>query len=297
MRRASLLALAAIFALSACDGQVTGPDSRVAPEGPLLSTDSDEGYLVDTGPHDSPTFQFFTTLQAASDGGTFQFVAGRFDLDEPAQVDAIELFAWVFDPGGVNVVFRANEDGYPGEAMASRTYAVDPNGGSGWVVLEEYDAALPAGTYWLSFEPVPDGGFRAALPSGAEWPLEEYAFRDDNGDGWGLMGSAPEHGMRVSGTVLDGDPEQDGAIDAPEELVELSVTVASLDVNPGVRNSLEALVRNALRKFEAGELEPGCGMLRALMAQLEAQSGRQVPEETAQDLIGQIELIRSQVGC
>jgi len=301
MRRTSLLTAAVMILISGCDSQITGVASPLSPDQPLWSSGSADEYLVNTGAHvEDPGAM--ALIQGSADETQFDFVAGRFELTSTATTDAVEAFLWVSDGGDLNVVIRAEQDGLPGEAVASQKFSLETNEVSEWVVFEGYEATLSAGTYWLSFEPVLGSGLWGGMAPGAEHPLSGYAFSNTTSDGWAAMPSwSTDLGMRISGEASEGVEDEEepevAPIDVPEALTLLSETIASIDMNPGVRNSLEALVRNSLRKFEAGELEPGCGMLNALLNQIRAQSGKQVPTEAAQDLITQLESIQAQIGC
>ena len=302
MRRITLAA-AALFLISACDGQILGPERAFSPDRPLLSSQSDDGYLVNTGTHDANNFDFFTALQADPNGSgnSFQYLAGQFTLETSGHTEAVEAFLWVMDPGSLNVLIRADEEGLPGAVVASETFAVSATSSTGWVVLGDLEAELSAGTYWLALEPVTSGGFHGAMQSGAELPLADYAYNNHDSGGWvsmGANGDNPGFGMRISGV-----PGEDGIEtpptpgSAPEELKELVEEVESLDLHPGARNSLTALLENAIRHYEDGRVEAACAMLVAVEEQLEGQSGRQIAAETAADLKARVEEARMLMGC
>jgi hypothetical protein len=301
MRRVTLAA-AALLLISACDGQILGPERAFSPDRPLLSSQSDDGYLVTTGTHDESSFDFFTELKADpnGNGNSFQYLAGQFTLETGGATEAVEAFLWVNDPGALSVLIRADEGGLPGAVLASETFSVSTTSSSEWVLLGDLEAELSAGTYWLALEPVTGGGFWGAMQSGAETPLADYAFRNQDSGGWASLasnGDNPGFGMRISGIPGDDDVESPTSGSAPEELKQLSEEVESLDIHPGARNSLTALLKNAIQHYEDGRVEAACAMLVAAEQQLESQSGRQVPAATAADLKARVEEVRVLIEC
>src|SRR2546422_6715052 len=81
--------------------------------------------------------------------------------------------------GSIDVMIRAENGGIPGSSIFSKTYTQGIQSGFDWVVFSSYDVVLPAGTYWLSFEPVANSGFEGSMSGGAPAPLPNYAFRSE----------------------------------------------------------------------------------------------------------------------
>lgn len=294
MRRATFaFAVTALFVLGACDGSIMGPDASLTPDGPAWSSQSEVSYLVDTGTPTGNTIDLAGELAAAQNGSWFRFLGGQFTLDADGTAGSVEAFLWVLERGSVEVVIRSDEDGLPGTVVAAETYEVSTTNDPEWVSFPDFSATLPAGTYWLALEPVAESGFYAFMRLAAPEPLPAYRSMDDNSNGWSLMNSNPGFGLRIAGA---GPVEQESS-SLLEQLESLADQVAALDVNRGTRNSLEALLRNAVRQLNAGETDSACGMLQAFTHQINAQSGRQIPTEVADDLTGQVEEIRGELEC
>lgn len=298
MRRVTLAA-AALLLISACDGQILGPERAFSPDRPLLSSQPDDGYLVTTGTH-VEDWSFWAELMSQGNGTEeLRFVAGRFTLETSATTETVEAFMRVLSAGDLNVLIRADDGGVPGDEVASGTYSVSVTDDAEWILFDGYDAELPSGTYWLTVEPAALGGFWAIMMSGAEQPLSEYRFRESASGGWESApdGSSPGLGIRISGIPGEDEVETPTSGSAPEALQQLVEEVESVDLHKGARASLTGLLENAIRHFEGGRLEAACAMLQAAEQQLESQSGRQVPAATAADLKARVEEVRVLIEC
>ncbi len=163
----------------------------------LIGGMAEAALLVDTGPGGTSSIGAPSLFLG---GGHFQDLAGKFTLASPATLDSVE--GWmVGGTGNLAVVIRA-DGAVPGDPIFSRVYAVDDRFSAGWEVFPDYYVSLPAGTYWLSFEPSVGSGLQRSMPLGATAPLASYAYLGDGNPGWIELSPNPGLGMRVSGGPL-----------------------------------------------------------------------------------------------
>ncbi len=78
---------------------------------------------------------------------------------------------------------------------------------------------------------------------------------------------------------------------------ELIEAVEALKLGHGIENSLEEKLRGAQSKLDRGETGAACGKLGALVAELQALAGKKVPSEAAEELIADVEELRTSLGC
>ena len=88
----------------------------------------------------------------------------------PAQVGRVPPANW-------RSLSMSDKNGIPGPAIWTQTYTLGSIACSTgqWVPFPNYNAILPPGTYWLSFEPVVGSGLAYVFPTGAPSPLADYA--------------------------------------------------------------------------------------------------------------------------
>lgn len=152
--------------------------------------------LVDTGPGGTSSVGSISLFASPAH---FQHLAGRFTLSSPASLDSVEGWMGPFGTGG-SIAVKIRADGsVPGTAIYSKTYTLGTRIAAGWDTFSNFDTTLPAGTYWLSFEPVAGGGMNYSMPPGAASPLPGYAYLADGNPGWLALLPNPGLGMRVSG--------------------------------------------------------------------------------------------------
>ena len=170
--------------------------------------------LVDTGPASASTAGAPSLFASGNSGcspqpscaASFQFLAGQFRLSAGATLSSVEGWISVQASGSVEIKIRADNNGIPGASIYSQPYGLGFQP-VGWIVFANYNAVLPPGTYWLSFEPVANSQFSAAMPGGAPSPLQNYAFFADGNNRWinfGVFGPQPSLGFRISGTSSAG---------------------------------------------------------------------------------------------
>lgn len=136
----------------------------------------------------------------------FEYNAGQFTLSQASTIQSIQGWMQVITPGSLNVkIYAGNSTGYghviPGTAVYSQTYTPLATGVEGWVSfpLTAPYLTLPAGTYWVSFEPAA-GAFFAEMTGGVPSPLANYAFLVNGNLNW--VNSPLNLGFEVFGTQL-----------------------------------------------------------------------------------------------
>jgi len=153
--------------------------------------------LVDTGSAGTSSIGS-TSLFNSAQNGSYQYLSGQFVLTEGALIDSLDGWMGPNSAGGeINLKLYANTNtNLPGATLYSKTFNPGFRGTAGWETFSGFNAALPAGTYWMSFEPAADG-FSGTMPSGAPNPLPKTAFYGNGNSGWVSLGKTL--GMRVDG--------------------------------------------------------------------------------------------------
>jgi len=110
---------------------------------------------------------------SCGEAGAYQWVAGQFTLSQSAIVT--EVKGWFSTPsatsGSVNAVIYVDKNGLPGTPIWSQSYSVsEPAGANGFYTFTGYSAVLPAGTYWVSFQPPHGSAVDVGMPGGGNQP-------------------------------------------------------------------------------------------------------------------------------
>jgi hypothetical protein len=262
-----------------------------------LRAASTSDLLVDTGPGGSSDIGAFSLFSSGSTTCSpqpacatfFQFLAGQFTLVREARLESVQ--GWMSGGGGsIDVMIRAENGGIPGSSIFSKTYTQGIQSGFDWVVFSSYDVVLPAGTYWLTFEPVANSGFEGSMSGGAAAPLPNYAFHSDVNNRWinfGIFGPQPGLGIRIS----------EAALTPAERIADLRTTIADLDLPTGIATSFDAKLRTALAALDAGDTALACSSLQDLMNELHALSGKKIAVAGAAILIAEVTGVRTEIGC
>src|SRR5262249_17435234 len=125
----------------------------------------------------------------------FQFLGGRFTLPQAASLTSIEFYM-DSGPGLIAVKISTETNNIPGQTLFSKTYTLASN--SGWMVFSNYNLQLPAGTYWVTFEPIANGGLSGHASGNAPVPLSAYGGNANTSNGWFNAGQTPPlFGVRV----------------------------------------------------------------------------------------------------
>lgn len=78
---------------------------------------------------------------------------------------------------------------------------------------------------------------------------------------------------------------------------ELIHLVQSLRLGRGLERSLVAKLENALARVGAGKTKPACGLLRAFVAEVRAQSAKKIRFADAHQLIAAARVVETRLGC
>jgi hypothetical protein len=188
---------------AAVNHQLDATRSRGHLDPPLPAPTTSTELLIDTGPGGATggTALFASGSTQCSPQPScslsFQFLAGKFTLTTDATLNLVEGWMSVNSGGNVEVKIRANTNGLPGAVVFSSTHTATAHA-TAWQSFPNFVVDLPAGTYWISFEPVSGTNFAAAMPSGAPQPLPGYAFFANGNNQWVALSSSL--GFRISGT-------------------------------------------------------------------------------------------------
>lgn len=80
-------------------------------------------------------------------------------------------------------------------------------------------------------------------------------------------------------------------------LADLIALLQSFGLPKGLENSLASKLENALKSLDAGKFSAACGQIAAFIGQLEAQSGKELTTDQANQLIAAAGSIRTSLGC
>jgi acyl-CoA reductase-like NAD-dependent aldehyde dehydrogenase len=84
---------------------------------------------------------------------------------------------------------------------------------------------------------------------------------------------------------------------AAEQASDLLAAVQSFNLQEGIANSLVAKLQNALDAISAGNEMAGCNQLGAFINEVQAQAGKKVTVEQANQLIAAANQIKAVLGC
>ena len=172
-------------------------------------------FSIDTGPGGSSSLGspavFASGATACSPqpacAANFQFLAGQLNLPSAAAIDSIQIWA-VGNAGSMDITIRpSTANGVPSltTSLYTKRYAVAGQFPANWAQFSNYGAVLPAGTYWISLEPVNASGLNWTLPIGAANPLPSYAYYANGNLGYNKLPTSNTLGFRISGTYVPGD--------------------------------------------------------------------------------------------
>jgi hypothetical protein len=131
--------------------------------------------IVDTGP--TPT-SFLSTVGLSNDGTNIYYLAAQFTTNTAHTITDIQGYMSNDTSFGVTAAISKNfYDNYlpayrPGDHIFSASFNVGST--ETWYGLSGLDWALPAGTYWIVFEPLV--GFSGSMPLPFPNPLAPTAF-------------------------------------------------------------------------------------------------------------------------
>ena len=291
----NLLLIATTLLLAGCASEATAPVVRGSNTSPRGSV-STSTLLVDTGPgSDGSTVYglFASGNQNCSPNppcaSNFQFLGGQFTLASDATIDAVQ--GWMQTTAGSMDVHIRTPDvlGRPGADFYTQNYSVTFQGTFGWKVFDNYNVSLPAGTYWLTFEPVAGGGIIGSMQSGVATPLANYAFFAFPNTNWGTF-TTPAFGFRVSGTA-------DEVKTPSQNISDLIGQIGGLGLPGGTTTAANAKLNAALNAIAANNIPLACSSLQDEINFVNAQSGKKIAASDAATIVTAVAAIRTQLGC
>jgi hypothetical protein len=146
----------------------------------LISTSLNAATIVDTGP--GPNVAAGSALGADP---AAQWLAAEFTTTDDYTITDVE--GWIapfFDGGDGTVAIYTDGGDVPGtELFAAPFLGFGPDVPS-WTGASGLSWALPAGTYWVSFEVRPGQVLEGVMPDPSPNPLLNEAFSNDFGVSW-----------------------------------------------------------------------------------------------------------------
>ena len=149
-------------------------------------------FIVNTGPgpEELPGFGL----------GGLQWVAVEFEVTEPTTIDRIDGWMLVFRAGALDLSLYTDGGEVPGELLFRSTGFVN-SGSAAWRGVSSLNWTVTPGTYWVGFEPQPDGavpGMEGALPFPSKRPLQNGAVVDrESGLTYIEADAAAQMGLRI----------------------------------------------------------------------------------------------------
>jgi hypothetical protein len=300
LRNLALVA-AAMFAV-ACSDQPTAPASSSASR---IRSDfvSSPGYIIDTGP--SGTTSVGSSAMFAS-GSTsclpqpacaahFQFLAGKFTLTHTANVQSVEGWLSSGSTGLLDVHIRTDSAPpagahVPGHSLHTAQYSVAAQFPA-WKVFTGFTVTLPPGTYWLAFEPTPNGGFSGGMTGTVASPLPDYAFFGDGNSGYlsfTLFNQHPAYGFRVYGETV---------ITTAEQITTVMAYVSGAGLTRPIVSKINGSLQKASDAVAANQTSAACTNLQDVIDYVNKQGVKKIPTSVATEIISQTNTIRTGIGC
>lgn len=145
--------------------------------------------VVDTGTPDPPGANGGAALY--NDAAGYQFLAGRFTLEQGGTIDRIDGYMALFRSGGLQLALYPEAGLGVLPPLASKVFDMEasyPTLWADWRAFSGLDWTVGAGTYWIAFLAMPS--FSGAMPSGAPEPLDSYAnSQSTRPSPWPVQGS------------------------------------------------------------------------------------------------------------
>jgi hypothetical protein len=293
----NLILVATTLLLAGCAGEATAPVVRESNATPRAST-STSTLLVDTGPGGVASVGSLglfasgsTTCSPQPDcAANEEFLGGEFTLPSAATLDGVQ--GWMSTSAGsmdVHIRLPDGPGGTPGTDVHSQNYSVTLQGTFDWKVFDNFNVDLPAGTYWVTFEPVANGGIVASMQGGVAVPLSNYGFFSPPNANWGTF-TTPALGFRISGTA--------SAVTTPSQnITNLMLLIRGLGLQGGIATSANAKLQAALDGIAANNTALACSSLRDEINFVNAQAGNKIAASDAATIRTSVDAIRTQLGC
>jgi hypothetical protein len=295
VKRNLAFAAAALFA-AGCANDSTAPATTSMAYHPASRADV-SSYLVDTGPGGVAGVPGVTTWSLISLGETgctpqpgcldsFQFLGGKFVLANDAAIDSVAGWMNTDKAGSIDIHIRADNAGLPGTDVYTQNYSLTVQG-SGWQVFHGFTTTIPAGTYWLTFEPSAGSQYDGGMQDGAPNPLP-YAFFANSNNRW--VPFTTSMGMRVAGSYVVSSTPTD-------KINDLIGSITGFDLPSGTQTAANAKLRAALNAIAANNTLLACSSLQDEINFVNAQSGKKIAASDAASILVSVAAIRTQLGC
>lgn len=296
MKRNLALAAVVLF-VAGCANDSTAPVKTSLAAFLPVSRASVSSYLVDTGPGGIAGAQGVISWSLISLGetgcspqpgclSTFQFLGGQFVLANDAAIDSVAGWMVNNTAGPIDIHIRADNAGVPGTDVYTKSYSVGVQA-TGWQVFHAFTTSLPAGTYWLTFEPTANGGYDGSMQTGAANPLL-YAFFANSNNRW--VPFSTSIGMRVAGSYVVASTPSD-------KINNLVGLISGFGLASGIQTSVNAKLQTALDAIAANNTPLACSSLQDEINYVTAQSGKKIAASNAATIITSVAAIRTQLGC
>jgi hypothetical protein len=174
----------------------------------LVTIQADASLIIDTGT--PPEIYPGSSLTCPSPVDV-QWLAGRFDLTETHNINAVE--GWIARGlgGDITLAIYGNGNNVPdvnNEIFSGVFYVSTVLGVKGdvdWYGISGLNLSLPAGAYWAAFEVHEGSTFSGWMPGNIYEnkipnPLDNYAFNYKTDPAWynnGYKSYVPEFGLRI----------------------------------------------------------------------------------------------------
>jgi hypothetical protein len=297
-RLSLFLALGAVVTgLAACAENATAPGPGLSVRNDVILTPA---YIIDTGPGGTASVGSSAMFAAGATNCSpqpacaahFQFLGGQFSLRRGANVTSVEGWMSVGFAGTLKVAIRADSAPavgahIPGRSLDSATYSVASQA-YGWKAFSDFDLDLSAGNYWVTFEPVANGGFSGGMAGPSASPLPAYAYFADGNNRWLAFTQNPGFGFRVFGATV---------LTPSDQIEDLEAYVSGLGLSKPHPSKINGLLGKALNALAADQAATACGYLQDVVAYINKQGPRKIAPADATDLVSRTNAISDDIGC
>ena len=159
--------------------------------------------IIDTG---DPTGSSVGLMNYTEFGLMFESLAGQFTLTEAYTITKVQGYMNNNGSGSLDAVIYGDSVSGPVTSKFTGNFTFS-DGNYGWQGLAGLNWTLPAGTYWLAFEP--RTGFNGNMLGGASNPLASYAFGTNyvSGDPITYHTYPVNTAVRIEGSIPSAVPE------------------------------------------------------------------------------------------
>jgi hypothetical protein len=225
----------------------------------------------------------------------FQYLGGVFTLNTSAQVSSVEGWMSVGFAGTLGVYIRIDSTTstglhIPGHSLNTATYSVAAQA-YGWKAFSNFNVNLSAGTYWLTFEPVANGGFSGGMTGTAASPLADYAFFADGNNRWvpfSVFNQHPAFGFRVYGSAV---------LTTAQMIANAQAYVSGSGIAASLVRQINKNYQQAADAYGLGTTARACTELQAVIDYVNKQSAKKIPASVSSEIISRTNAIQTDIGC